>query len=118
MTKPERFRKGKHIYTKWDKYTKEVRVMAEKEVPQPAEPQLNIEIDDVTAQGVYANLASITNNDNEFIFDFIFVQPQAPKARVRSRVVTSPQHAKRFLNALAKNIEAYETRAVKKETIN
>jgi len=70
--------------------------------------ELMIEIDDQTAQGVYVNLAMIVHSESEVIFDFIFVQPQAPKARVRSRVVTSPQHAKRFLRALQDNIRKYE----------
>lgn len=70
--------------------------------------ELMIEIDDQTAQGVYVNLAMIAHSETEVIFDFIFVQPQAPKARVRSRIVTSPQHAKRFLTALQDNIRKYE----------
>ncbi|MFH1282848.1 MAG: DUF3467 domain-containing protein [bacterium] len=109
MVKPERYKKGKHIYTKWDKHSREVRVVNEKHTEVPKEQtQLNVEIDDALAQGVYCNLAAITHNDNEFVFDFLFVQPQGKKARVRSRVITSPQHAKRFLEALTKNVSAYE----------
>ena len=73
-------------------------------------PQMQIEIDDVTAQGVYANLAMIGHTDNEIVIDFIYVQPQAPKARVRSRVITSPVHAKRLVSALQDNIAKYEAR--------
>jgi len=108
MTKPERFQKGRHVYTKWDKNTREVRVMRENETDIPKKQELQIEIDDQTAQGVYSNLASIINSKDEFIFDFMFVQPQSPKARVRSRVITSPEHARRFLNALAKNLDSYD----------
>jgi len=77
-----------------------------KQVTQPA--QVQIEIDEQTAQGVYANLAMITHNETEFVFDFIYLQPQAPKAKVRARIITSPLHAKRFLKALEDNLKKYE----------
>jgi len=73
-------------------------------------PEVQIEIDDVTAQGTYSNLAMIAHSDNEFILDFIFIQPQAPRAKVRSRIITSPSHAKRFLAALKDNISKYEAK--------
>jgi len=70
--------------------------------------QLSIEIDDVTAQGMYCNLAFIAHSEQEFIMDFMFLSPQQPKAKVRSRIITSPKHAKRFLSALMDNIKKYE----------
>jgi hypothetical protein len=70
--------------------------------------QIQIEIDDLTAQGIYSNLAVISHSPDEFIIDFIFIQPQVPKAKVRARVITSPQHIKRFLAALQDNIKKYE----------
>lgn len=73
-------------------------------------PEIQIEIDDVTAQGAYANSALITHTEGEVVIDFIFLQPQAPKAKVRSRVITSPGHAKRLLSALQDNIAKYEAR--------
>lgn len=73
-------------------------------------PEVQIEIDDVTAQGAYSNLAMIAHSDNEFILDFIFIQPQAPRAKVRSRIITSAAHAKRLLGALKENIAKYEAR--------
>lgn len=73
-------------------------------------PEIQIEIDDNTAQGVYVNLAMIGHSENEFIVDFIFMQPQNPKSKVRSRIITSPGHAKRLLAALADNIKKYEAR--------
>lgn len=76
---------------------------------QKQEQQVQIEIDDITAQGVYSNLAVIGHSENEFILDFVFVQPQILKAKVRSRVITSPQHIKRFLLALEDNIKKYES---------
>jgi hypothetical protein len=73
-------------------------------------PQIQIEIDEATAQGVYMNLAMIGHTENEMVIDFIFIQPQAPKAKVRSRVITSPSHAKRLVAALQDNIAKYEAR--------
>lgn len=73
-------------------------------------PQISVEIDDITAQGVYSNLAFITHSDQEFVVDFIFLSPQTPKAKVRSRVILSPRHAKRLAAALADNVQKYEAR--------
>ncbi len=72
--------------------------------------QMQIEIDDQTAQGEYSNLALISHSETEMILDFIFVQPQAAKAKVRSRIITSPSHAKKILQALDDNIKKYESR--------
>lgn len=72
--------------------------------------QVQVEIDDATSQGIYTNLALLTHSETEFVMDFIYIQPQAPKAKVRSRVITSPAHAKRFLAALQENIQRYEQR--------
>lgn len=72
------------------------------------EVKLEIQLDEETAQGVYANLGVVNHNDAEFILDFIFVQPQAPRAKVRSRVITSPRHVKRLLLALEENVRKYE----------
>lgn len=72
------------------------------------EIKLEIQLDEDIAQGAYANLAVVNHNEAEFVVDFIFVQPQAPRAKVRSRIVLSPQHAKRFAAALQENIGRYE----------
>jgi hypothetical protein len=80
------------------------------EIKTPVAPQIQIEIDETTAQGVYSNLAMIGHTENELVLDFIFIQPQAPKAKVRSRVITSPSHAKRLAAALQDNILKYEAR--------
>ncbi len=80
--------------------------------------QMQIEIDDATAQGEYANLALISHSETEMILDFIFIQPQAAKAKVRSRIITSPLHAKKVLQALEDNIKKYESRFGKIETEN
>ncbi|OGS41188.1 MAG: hypothetical protein A2506_00760 [Elusimicrobia bacterium RIFOXYD12_FULL_66_9] len=73
-------------------------------------PPLQIEIDDGVARGIYTNLALLTHSETEFILDFLFIQPQTPKTKVLTRLVTSPVHAKRLMTALADNIAKYEAR--------
>lgn len=70
--------------------------------------QLNIALDEQTAEGIYSNLAIINHSPSEFIVDFITVMPGAPKAKVKSRVILTPEHAKRFHKALTDNILRYE----------
>ncbi len=70
--------------------------------------QLNIEIGEKEAEGVYSNLAFITHSPSEFIIDFARVLPGVPKAKVHARVVTTPQHAKMLLMALEDNIKKFE----------
>lgn len=70
--------------------------------------QLNIELSEEVAEGIYSNLAIITHSNAEFVMDFIRVMPGVPKAKVKSRIVLTPQHSKRLLNALADNIRKYE----------
>ena len=77
---------------------------------QAKEVKLEIQVDEEIAQGIYANLAVVNHSDAEFTLDFIFVQPQAPRAKVRSRVITSPKHVKRLLLALEDNLKKYEER--------
>lgn len=72
--------------------------------------QLQVEIDETTARGTYTNMALISHSETEFLLDFLFLQPQAPKTKVLSRIVSSPIHAKRLLWALKDNIEKFETR--------
>lgn len=72
--------------------------------------QIKIEIDEQTAGGIYVNSALISHSQTEFVMDFLFLQPQTPKAKVRSRIITSPSHAKRLLLALQDNLKKYEER--------
>lgn len=72
------------------------------------EVKLEIQIDDDVSVGQYINMAVVNHNDSEFVLDCIYVQPQAPKAKVRARLITSPRHAKRLLLALQSNIVSYE----------
>jgi hypothetical protein len=74
------------------------------------EVKLEIQIDDDVAAGQYINMAVVNHNDSEFVLDCIYVQPQAPKAKVSSRLIMSPRHAKRLLAVLQKNVSAYEQR--------
>ena len=74
----------------------------------PKDVKLEIQLDDDVAQGAYVNLAVVNHNQSEFVVDFIFVQPQVPRAKVRSRVILSPQHAKRLVAALEENVGRYE----------
>lgn len=76
---------------------------------QNKENSLNIELSAEVAEGTYSNLAIITHSNTEFVLDFIRVMPGLPKASVKSRIVLTPEHAKRFLNALSDNIEKYES---------
>lgn len=70
--------------------------------------QINIELPEEIAEGQYANLAMIAHSNSEFVIDFIRLMPGVPKAKVKSRVVISPEHAKRLLNALVDNVKKYE----------
>lgn len=73
----------------------------------PNQP-LNIEISEEIAEGSYANLAIITHSNAEFVVDFVNVMPGTPKSKVKSRVILTPMHAKRFMKALVENVERYE----------
>lgn len=83
---------------------------APKEAPTPNAPQLQIQIDDATSQGNYVNLTLVNHTETEFVLDFIFVQPHEPRAKVRSRIISSPKHAKRLMLALQDNLARYESR--------
>ena len=70
---------------------------------------LNLELDENLAQGTYSNLALINHSVSEFVVDFINVMPGVPKAKVKSRIILTPQHAKRFSKALNDNISKFES---------
>lgn len=70
--------------------------------------QLNIELDEKTAQGEYSNLAIVNHSPSEFVVDFVNIMPGAPKSKVKSRIILTPQHAKRLLKALNDNIGRFE----------
>ncbi|RXK62423.1 DUF3467 domain-containing protein [Lacibacter luteus] len=70
--------------------------------------QLNIEITEEVAEGEYANLVIITHSHAEFVVDFVNVMPGTPKSKVKSRIILTPQHAKRFMKALTENVQRFE----------
>jgi hypothetical protein len=75
---------------------------------QPKKGQINIELDEAVAQGIYSNLAIINHSQSEFVIDFVTIMPGVPKSKVKSRIVLTPQHAKRFLKALNDNVARFE----------
>ena len=70
--------------------------------------QLNIELSEEIAEGIYSNLAIITHSNSEFVIDFVKIMPGVPKAKVKSRILLTPQHAKRLMRALADNVMKFE----------
>ena len=74
------------------------------------EIQLQIQLDDDVANGTYVNMALVNHTETEFTLDFIYVQPQQPKAKVRSRIITNPKHMKRLLLAIQDNVAKFEAR--------
>lgn len=72
------------------------------------EQQINVELNEDVAEGIYSNLAMIAHSPSEFVVDFIRMMPGTPKATVKSRIIITPEHAVRFLSALKENIERYE----------
>jgi hypothetical protein len=84
--------------------------MAQKEDNKEAKGnQINIELSEEIAEGVYSNLAMIAHSSSEFVIDFIRLMPGVPKAKVKSRIVVTPEHAKRLLRALEDNIKKFES---------
>src|SRR5512141_3346617 len=84
--------------------------MADKPMPPPGAVQVQIEIDPTTANGAFINMAMVNHTDTEFTLDLLYLQPQAPKAVVRARAITTPKHMKRLLHALQDNIGKFEAR--------
>jgi hypothetical protein len=82
--------------------------MADKKQPNNANNQIDVELPEDVAEGIYANLAMISHSGGEFVLDFIRLMPNVPKAKVKSRIIITPEHAKRLLAALQDNIQKYE----------
>ena len=70
---------------------------------------IDLELDADVAQGHYSNLAIISHSTSEFILDFAAILPGLPKAKVKSRIILTPEHAKRLLMSLQENVSRYET---------
>jgi hypothetical protein len=75
---------------------------------QPHPGQINIELDEKVAEGIYSNLAIINHSPSEFVLDFVTIMPGVPKSKVKSRIILTPQHAKRLLKAIGENIQRFE----------
>jgi hypothetical protein len=78
------------------------------EKDKPKQGQINIELDENVADGIYSNLAIINHSVSEFVVDFVNIMPGVPKSKVKSRIILTPQHAKRLLKALGENVARFE----------
>ncbi len=72
------------------------------------EQPIDIELSEEIAEGIYSNLAIITHSQAEFIIDYVRILPGIPKGKVKSRIIMTPQHAKRLLLALSENMQKFE----------
>jgi hypothetical protein len=84
--------------------------MADTSPPPAGQVQVQIQLDEETAQGAYVNMALVNHSETEFTLDMIYVQPQQPKAKVRARLITSPKHMKRLVHAMQEQVNRYEQR--------
>ena len=75
---------------------------------QQGSQQINVELGEKEAEGIYSNLAMITHSPAEFVIDFTRMLPGVPKTKVYARIIMTPQHAKSLLRALEENIQKYE----------
>lgn len=82
--------------------------MADNNENQPIQQQINVEIGEKEAEGIYSNLAIISHSQAEFVIDFTRVMPGSPKAKVHARIIMTPQHAKLLSRALEENIFRFE----------
>jgi hypothetical protein len=80
------------------------------DTPKPPGPSLQIQLDEEVALGQYANMAMVDHSDTEFTLDFIYVLPQQSRAKVHSRIITSPKHMKKLMLAMQENIARYEAK--------
>ena len=84
--------------------------MAQENAAGTKQVQIQIQLDEETAQGLYVNLALVNHTETEFTIDVMYLQPQQPKAKVRARIISSPKHTTRLLAALQENVRRYEER--------
>jgi len=82
--------------------------MVDNKETKPKQGQINIELDEKIAEGTYSNLAIINHSVSEFVVDFVSIMPGTPKSKVKSRIILTPQHAKRLLKALGENVQRFE----------
>lgn len=82
--------------------------MEDIQIQGESQHQIEIELNDEVAEGIYANLAIISHSTSEFVVDFVRIMPNTPKARVKARIILTPEHAKRLLYAIQENVSKYE----------
>lgn len=80
------------------------------DTPKPPSPSFQVQLDEEVALGQYANMAMVDHSDTEFTLDFLYVFPQQNRAKVRSRIITSPKHMKKLLLAMQENLARYEAK--------
>lgn len=91
-----------------EKFYNCIKIESKMEEKNKKPNQMNIELSDEVAEGIYSNLAIIAHSHSEFVIDYVRLVPNVPKAKVKSRILLTPPHAKRFLRALQENIQKYE----------
>ena len=84
--------------------------MSDKPTAPPQHVQIQIELDPAIAVGAFVNMAMVNHTETEFTLDLAYVQPQAPRATVRARAITTPKHMKRLMLAIQDNLQKYEAR--------
>ncbi|MEX1000973.1 MAG: DUF3467 domain-containing protein [Crocinitomicaceae bacterium] len=82
--------------------------MSDQNKKQGKANQINIELPEETAEGTYSNLSIVTHSPSEFILDFIQLMPGVPKGKVKSRIVMTPDNAKKLMRAITENVQKYE----------
>jgi predicted transcriptional regulator len=87
------------------------------EPKHPQQPSINLELTEEIAEGIYSNLAVISHSNSEFVVDFVRIVPNLPKAKVKARIILTPQHAKRLLSALRENVQKFEMQFGKIEDV-
>lgn len=75
----------------------------------PGQEEIRIDLSEDVAQGIYSNLVVVTHSPTEFVVDFVRMMPGTPSAKVKSRIILTPEHAKRFMRTLQDNIKKYES---------
>lgn len=87
---------------------KQISKMQDNEEKNVVKNQISVELSEEVAEGVYSNMAIISHSPSEFVLDFLRIMPNSNKAKVKSRIILTPEHAKRLLHALEDNMEKFE----------
>jgi hypothetical protein len=104
LTMIDKYKRGKRVYTHWDKKTEQVTIVKQKKA-LPVETRSEIEVNNPLAGGAAANLFIIHSSRDEFVIDFGFASPNSSKAKISSRIILSPGTVKKFALALKKSLD-------------